>query len=405
MPYRAKTPDLTDGRWNMTPWKVGEFDEAHVIKRRYQVELFAKVWLGVKNCWTTICVCMCLALTIGMLVVLIETKLYTTEELRSHFHSTLNGFWWAMVTMTTVGYGDKVPHTIFGRLVGIIWMVASVIFVSVITATVTASVTGTNDYQIHHQKIGVLKDSREYHILNQSKELQVKLYQYETFEEVLTAIQNDDVYAGIMNGQTSNFYQEKYCSEKRPKECLVSIYSIKMYLPVGYWIPQNRSIHYIREEEWECFKTNQESVEKSVFQQEQWISEHIPLYQEENFMQNPLLMSAVFIALITLIISIAFELYRKVWMRGTLEMHEHKHSQDTCSAAEMKIMIRNQIEIKKRFDRMEAYIMSGGTSTGLTWDVPAAEKHNHKISMMSMDNEMYSASPKSKRKNMDRDKN
>lgn len=46
--------------------------------------------------------------------------------------------WWAVVTITTVGYGDVVPVTFWGRLVGVGLMLAGVISISLITATVAS---------------------------------------------------------------------------------------------------------------------------------------------------------------------------------------------------------------------------------------------------------------------------
>ncbi len=43
--------------------------------------------------------------------------------------------------MTTVGYGDKHPKTLGGRLVALFWMFGSVILVSVFTATITSLLT------------------------------------------------------------------------------------------------------------------------------------------------------------------------------------------------------------------------------------------------------------------------
>lgn len=51
------------------------------------------------------------------------------------------GIWWAAVTMTTVGYGDKAPVTPGGRMIAIIWMFASIVLVSTFTASISASLT------------------------------------------------------------------------------------------------------------------------------------------------------------------------------------------------------------------------------------------------------------------------
>ncbi|MEW6387756.1 MAG: potassium channel family protein [Thermodesulfobacteriota bacterium] len=52
------------------------------------------------------------------------------------------GLWWAMVTVTTVGYGDVVPQTFWGKVVGVGLMVGGVVTISLVTATVASIFIG-----------------------------------------------------------------------------------------------------------------------------------------------------------------------------------------------------------------------------------------------------------------------
>jgi voltage-gated potassium channel len=54
------------------------------------------------------------------------------------FHSVGEGIWWAIVTLGTVGYGDVVPTTPWGRVLGSIVIVFGVTFLAYLTATVTS---------------------------------------------------------------------------------------------------------------------------------------------------------------------------------------------------------------------------------------------------------------------------
>jgi voltage-gated potassium channel len=47
--------------------------------------------------------------------------------------------WWAVQTVTTVGYGDVVPHATVGRVIGTVVMLTGIGFIAVMTAAVTAS--------------------------------------------------------------------------------------------------------------------------------------------------------------------------------------------------------------------------------------------------------------------------
>jgi voltage-gated potassium channel len=53
------------------------------------------------------------------------------------FPSLGSGLWWAVQTVTTVGYGDHVPETAAGQIVAAFVMLLGIGFITVITASIT----------------------------------------------------------------------------------------------------------------------------------------------------------------------------------------------------------------------------------------------------------------------------
>ena len=58
---------------------------------------------------------------------------------RKTFPNIGDSLWWAIQTVTTVGYGDLVPTSLIGRLVAALIMLIGISFVTVITATITSA--------------------------------------------------------------------------------------------------------------------------------------------------------------------------------------------------------------------------------------------------------------------------
>lgn len=83
-----------------------------------------------------------LSIITGLLVIV--SGITVTVADRESFGSVWLGLWWALTTVTTVGYGDIVPHTVAGRLLGAVLMILGIGFLSLLTATI-ASVFVKND--------------------------------------------------------------------------------------------------------------------------------------------------------------------------------------------------------------------------------------------------------------------
>ncbi len=112
---------------------------------------------------------------VGLIVWLFERK-----KNKEHFGDGISkgigsSFWWAAVTLTTVGYGDRTPKTTGGRIVALIWMFAGLVMISGFTAAITTALTvnkldtGINSLSdLYNVRVGTVVGSSSEEYLSQN---------------------------------------------------------------------------------------------------------------------------------------------------------------------------------------------------------------------------------------------
>ena len=110
MPSR---PDIE----NSVMSRLSEREQNKMVRPRNAAYFIVVLWLAAVVVW-------------GVLEHLIDKDTFPTVWL---------GMWWALQTVTTVGYGDIVPASTAGRLVATFLLLGGLAFLSVVTATITSS--------------------------------------------------------------------------------------------------------------------------------------------------------------------------------------------------------------------------------------------------------------------------
>jgi voltage-gated potassium channel len=80
-------------------------------------------------------------IVLGSVVLIAASAMYAAERdaQPEQFSSIPAATWWAITTVTTVGYGDVVPHTPLGRLIGGITMIAGLVMLALPVAIIATA--------------------------------------------------------------------------------------------------------------------------------------------------------------------------------------------------------------------------------------------------------------------------
>lgn len=81
-----------------------------------------------------------LSLFLGFVIVPIESSVPGAS-----IHTTSDGLWWSIQTLTTVGYGDVTPVTDLGRILGVFMQVLGAVMFGTLIALISSSMSRTQE--------------------------------------------------------------------------------------------------------------------------------------------------------------------------------------------------------------------------------------------------------------------
>ena len=149
----------------------------------------------------TIFLLCCVLSFVGVIIWMLESRRNSAQFGESPARGIGNGFWFAAVTMTTVGYGDKAPITLPGRVVSVVWMFAALILTAFLTAQLTTILTAQQAENVV-TSIDDLPNARVGYLLNASSkryfdENGITVRGYDSIESGFNAIANDKIDAFV----------------------------------------------------------------------------------------------------------------------------------------------------------------------------------------------------------------
>lgn len=145
--------------------------------------------------WPLFLIALLMAATSGCCMWILDTWFNEEEFPQRLPKGVWDGFWWAFVSMTTVGYGDKTPSSFFARLFSIIWIFLGITMFNMYTAVLTTALNvkpnifDTVDFT--NVSMGVLKGSSlgsTVVLLENGNE-----NEFGSIPELATALENDKI--------------------------------------------------------------------------------------------------------------------------------------------------------------------------------------------------------------------
>lgn len=190
----------------LTSFQLMKSSKIAVIVPRYLISLPNKIVRGILSCQQIFIIALLLSTLFGMIMWLIER--FTNDDFSKQFTlGAATGFYWGIVSMTTVGYGDVVPRSPLGRFLALFWLSIGILIGCVMTATMTDIVAGVADLSVYGKPVAVLENSMEEKVA--SKDHRAQVIPAESYEQALEFVRDGTAFAAMINADVAAWIQDE----------------------------------------------------------------------------------------------------------------------------------------------------------------------------------------------------
>jgi polar amino acid transport system substrate-binding protein len=153
-------------------------------------------------------------LLVGNLIWLAERRVNSEQFPKRYASGVGNGMWFALVTATTVGYGDRAPRSTAGRVITSMWMLIAVFAASSVTAGIATGLTLSQLEQPPLSQLSALARHRVVAVEGTPGELiarrnRVRLSLVQTKEEALALVEQGSVDAFLYDYPVLRYYLDQ----------------------------------------------------------------------------------------------------------------------------------------------------------------------------------------------------
>ena len=179
---------------------ICQTDKVVLVVRKKDILLIRQLVNGIVDSSAIIFFAVVIAVNLAAVIWFIEH--YSNIDFENNFGTGLwTSVWYCFVTLTTVGYGDKVPKHFASRFLSLVWMIFGLVLTALITANVLQAMQ--NGFSSDGKDIGLVTGQVDQQMI--VGQLNANPVTYDYVDKAIQALRTNEIDGAVIDGFTVGY--------------------------------------------------------------------------------------------------------------------------------------------------------------------------------------------------------